>query len=104
MAQAGIVGRELTDRDDVQALLHAVTMLTIFGQDDRLWTEEVLSRLAKHDPPIYGGWDAEHLSAVLRRFGITPTQIWRHGRNRRGYLRADIARAVGHDDTPRTSS
>jgi S-DNA-T family DNA segregation ATPase FtsK/SpoIIIE len=94
----------LIDRDDVESLRHAVTMLSVFGADDRLWTEDLLTRLAEHDPQIYGGWDAEALSAVLRRFGITPTQIWRQGRNRRGYLRADIARAVGYDDPPGTTS
>jgi S-DNA-T family DNA segregation ATPase FtsK/SpoIIIE len=76
----------------------------VFGADERLWTDDVLARLAAHDPQLYSGWDAEVLSAVLRRFGITPTQIWHQGRNRRGYLRADIARAVGDDDTPGTAS
>ncbi|MGH3796264.1 MAG: hypothetical protein ACRDR6_30355 [Pseudonocardiaceae bacterium] len=47
---------------------------------------------------------AEHLSVMLRRYGITPTQIWRHGHNRRGYYRADIARAAGYDDTPGSRS
>ena len=70
----------------------------------RLWTEDLLARLAGHDPVTYAGWDAEALSTVLRRFEITPTQIWRQGRNRRGYYRADIARAAGHDDNPGTAS
>lgn len=96
-------GGEFIDRDDVESLRHALTMLSVFGDDDRLWTEDVLTRLAKHDPVTYGEWDAEALSAVLRRFGITPTQIWRQGRNRRGYLRVDIARALGYDDTPGTA-
>jgi S-DNA-T family DNA segregation ATPase FtsK/SpoIIIE len=94
----------LPDRDDVESLRHAATMLSVFGADDRLWTEDLLARLAERDPVTYRGWDAEALSTVLRRFGITPTQIWRQGRNRRGYLRADIAHALGHDDTPRTAS
>jgi DNA segregation ATPase FtsK/SpoIIIE, S-DNA-T family len=94
----------LIDRDDVESLRHALTVLSVFGEQDRLWTEDVLARLAEHDPVTYGEWDAEALSAVLRRFGIAPTQIWRQGRNRRGYLRADIALAVGEDDTPGTAS
>jgi S-DNA-T family DNA segregation ATPase FtsK/SpoIIIE len=96
-------GGELIDRDDVESLRHALTMLSVFGADDRLWTDDVLARLTAHDPQLYSGWDAEVLSAVLRRFGITPTQIWHQGRNRRGYLRADIARALGDDDTPETA-
>ena len=97
-------GGALPDRDDVESLRHALTMLSVFGDEDRLWTEDLLARLAEHDPVTYGGWDPEALSAVLRRFGITPSQIWRQGRNRRGYLRADIALAVGHDDNPGTAS
>jgi S-DNA-T family DNA segregation ATPase FtsK/SpoIIIE len=79
-------------------------VLSVFGAHDRLWTEEVLARLAEHDPVTYGRWDADTLAAVLRRLGITPIQIWRQGRNRRGYLRADITRAMGEDNTPGTSS
>jgi len=97
-------GGQLPDGDDVESLRHVLTMLAVFGREDRLWTEDLLARLTEHDPVTYGGWDAEALSAVLRRFGITPTQIWRQGRNRRGYLRADIARALGQDDTPGTAS
>jgi S-DNA-T family DNA segregation ATPase FtsK/SpoIIIE len=98
-AEAG----ELIDRD-VESLRHVLTMLSVFSGNDRLWTEDLLARLAEHDPATYRRWDAEALSAVLRRFGITPTQIWRQGRNRRGYLRADIARALGEDDIPGTAS
>jgi DNA segregation ATPase FtsK/SpoIIIE, S-DNA-T family len=94
---------ELIDRD-VESLRHVLTVLLVFGGEDRLWTDEVLARLVEHDPVIYGRWDAEALSAVLRRFGITPTQIWHQGRNRRGYLRAEITRAVGEDDIPGTAS
>jgi S-DNA-T family DNA segregation ATPase FtsK/SpoIIIE len=100
----GTGGGELPDREDVESLRHVLAVLLVFGDEDRLWTEELLARLAEHDPQVYREWDAEALSAVLRRFGITPTQIWRQGRNRRGYLRADIARAVGQDDTPGTAS
>jgi DNA segregation ATPase FtsK/SpoIIIE, S-DNA-T family len=97
-------GGQLPASDGATSLHHVLAVLLVFGDQDRLWTEDLLARLAQHDPHTYGEWDAEALSAVLRGFGITPTQIWRHGRNRRGYLRADIARAVGDDDTPGTVS
>lgn len=100
----GTGGGELSDGDDVEVLRHVLTVLSVFGDEDRLWTEELLVRLAEHDPHVYRGWDADALSTVLRRFGISPTQIWRQGRNRRGYLRVDIARAVGEGDTPGTTS
>jgi len=43
---------EPTDRDDGEALVHALTVLSMFGDNDRLWTDEVLARLAVHDPAI----------------------------------------------------
>jgi S-DNA-T family DNA segregation ATPase FtsK/SpoIIIE len=97
-------GGAFPDHGDVELLRHTLTILSVFGDEDRLWTEDLLTRLAEHDPVTYGGWDADALSTVLRRFGITPTQIWCQGRNRRGYLRADITRALGHDDTRGTAS
>ncbi|MEV7553428.1 hypothetical protein AB0N89_27765 [Amycolatopsis sp. NPDC089917] len=60
------------------------------GQD-RLWTEEILSRLSTMDDR-YTGWDAEDLAALLRPLGVSPGQIKREGRNRNGY---DL-RAVRH--------
>jgi hypothetical protein len=81
--------------DDRAALSHALTVLSAFGDDDRLWTEEILTRLATFDPATYTAWDAECLAVMLRRFGVIPGQIWRHGRNRRGYLGTDITRALG---------
>jgi S-DNA-T family DNA segregation ATPase FtsK/SpoIIIE len=95
---------QFLDCDDEESLRHVLTVLSVFGVDDRLWTDEVLARLAEHDSVTYGRWDADTLAAVLRRLGITPIQIWRQGRNRRGYLRADITRAMGEDNTPRTGS
>lgn len=92
---------EGNDRD---ALVHALTMLAVFSEDDRLWTEELLARLATHDPATYTGWDAEYLSGVLRRLGVAPVQVWRHGRNRRGYHRTDITHALGDDHSPGSGS
>jgi hypothetical protein len=34
------------------------------------------------------------LASVLREFGITPVQIWRDGRNRRGYHLDTITNAL----------
>lgn len=66
----------------------------VFGDNARLWTEDLLARLAMRDPETYGSWSPEQLAAVFREVGITPVQIWRDGRNRRGYLRNHIEEAL----------
>src|SRR5213076_2450880 len=63
-------------------------LFTACDGHDRLWTEEILSRLATVDTR-YAGWDAEDLAGLLRPLGVSPVQIKRDGRNRNGYdLRA----------------
>jgi DNA segregation ATPase FtsK/SpoIIIE, S-DNA-T family len=61
-------------------------LVTVFGTDSKLWTEELLTRLATHHPR-YTDWTAEDLATALRPLGITPVQVWRHHRNRNGYHR-----------------
>ncbi len=95
---ADVVGGELSERADIEKLLIGLDVLSVFGEDDRLWTEEVLTRLAALDADRHAGLTAEDLSTALRRFGVAPVQVWRHGRNRRGYLRADVAKALGRDE------
>jgi S-DNA-T family DNA segregation ATPase FtsK/SpoIIIE len=68
-------------------------ILAVFGDDQRLWTEELLSRLAEADSYRYGGWTPEDLAAALRPIGVKPAQIFRDGRNRNGYSRPAIADA-----------
>ena len=65
----------------------------MFGADRKLWTEQLLTRLAALDER-YRGWNADDLAAALRPFGITPLQIWREGRNRNGYDRDTLAHAL----------
>lgn len=71
----------------------AADVLAAFGTDPKLWTDDLLTRLATaHDR--YGGWTADDLAAALRPFGVTPTQVWLHGRNRNGYDRDTLAHAL----------
>jgi S-DNA-T family DNA segregation ATPase FtsK/SpoIIIE len=62
-------------RDDV---------ISVFGLDERLWTEDILTRLVNLDER-YTDWTADDLAAALRPFGVMPVQIKRDGTNRRGY-------------------
>jgi S-DNA-T family DNA segregation ATPase FtsK/SpoIIIE len=68
-------------------------VLTAFGTDHKLWTEHLLTRLATIDDR-YTHWTPEDLANALRPFGITPVQVWHAGRNRNGYDRDTIARAL----------
>ncbi len=68
-------------------------VLTAFGADRKLWTEHLLTRLAAVDAR-YSQWSPEDLAEALRPFGITPVQVWHAGRNRNGYDRDTIARAL----------
>lgn len=67
-------------------------VLNVFENDDRLWTETLLGRLAVLDAR-YGDWGADDLAALLAPLGIGPTQIKHNGRNKRGYIRAQLAQA-----------
>lgn len=71
-------------------------VLAAFGEDQRLWTEDILSRLADADPARYQAWTAEELAAVLREIGVRPVQVRIGDRNRNGYYRDVIADAWRH--------
>jgi S-DNA-T family DNA segregation ATPase FtsK/SpoIIIE len=83
-------GADTSPPGDRQA---ARDVLSVFGDEPKLWTDEILSRLSTLDDR-YATWGAEDLSAALRPFGVTPVQVWRHGRNRNGYERAALVAAL----------
>jgi DNA segregation ATPase FtsK/SpoIIIE, S-DNA-T family len=66
--------------------------------EDRLWSDEIIARLAVTDPATYDGWTPDALAAALRPYGAKPGQVWATGpdgrsTNRRGYLREAIITA-----------
>jgi DNA segregation ATPase FtsK/SpoIIIE, S-DNA-T family len=67
-------------------------VLTVFDGTEKLWTEDLLTRLSTLDNR-YTGWTAEDLSALLAPLGIGPVQIKINSRNRNGYHRRAIADA-----------
>jgi S-DNA-T family DNA segregation ATPase FtsK/SpoIIIE len=71
-------------------LLKAV--LAEMGEADRSHTADLLAELVTH--PAYEGWDAGRLADELRPFGVVPGQLDIGGRNRNGYRRGDILRAL----------
>jgi predicted GIY-YIG superfamily endonuclease len=61
-----------------------------------VWLEAIAHRLTAVAPLIYGGLDARALGTMLRRYDITPYQLWRDGQNRNAVRRTDILRTHDH--------
>jgi DNA segregation ATPase FtsK/SpoIIIE, S-DNA-T family len=65
-----------------------------------VWNQTVVARLAELRPDVYGGWEAEQLTAALKPYGITTGQVWAtdpatgEGANRRGINRQAVAEAA----------
>lgn len=90
-------------------------VLSVIGADeDKLWSEAIVDRLAELRPDVYGAWaeqkptaKATQLAAVLKPYGVETEQ--QHGRlpngktaNRRGVVRQDVAAAfLAHRDRER---
>ena len=85
---------------DGQAL---TDVLTAFGTQPWMWTEDLLAALGALDSR-YLRWHADDLAILLRPLGISPVQIKRGGRNRNGYHHDAIAdawhRHQHNDDDP----
>lgn len=99
------IGQSLeTDRSAAVSLL-ADVLSVIRTDEDKIWSETVVDRLAELRPEIYGDWadqkpaaKATQLAAALKPYGIETEQV--HGRlgsgktaNRRGVVRQQVADA-----------
>lgn len=87
-----IGGGGSTDRRAEVDYQGVTDVIAAFGTDRRLWTEELVTRLAALDER-YGGWTGEGLAALLRPLGVAPKGIKRAGINRNGYDRDAITTA-----------
>lgn len=76
--------------DPAARLLRAI--ITAIGAGEWIWTAPLLEELAEY--PEYEGWDAARLADELRPLGVAPDQINSGGRNRKGYRREAIVRAL----------
>ena len=71
----------------------------VIGPDeDKIWSETVIKRLAELRPGLYAGWTPGQLADALKPYGVGTRQVWgqdEHGKgaNRRGILRDDIEAA-----------
>lgn len=99
------IGQSLDTDQSAAISLLADVLSVIRADEDRVWSETVVDRLAELRPAVYGAWaeqkpaaKATQLAAALKPYGIDTEQV--HGRlpggkiaNRRGIARADVAAA-----------
>ena len=82
---------------DATSTLLADVLAVIPASEARVWNQTVVARLAELRPEVYGGWEAEQLTAALKPHGITTGQVWGtdpatgEGANRRGIDRRAVA-------------
>jgi S-DNA-T family DNA segregation ATPase FtsK/SpoIIIE len=85
---------------DPAARLLADILAVVPAGETRVWNQTIVARLAELRPDVYGGWEAEQLTAALKPYGITTGQVWAtdpktgEGANRRGIDRQAVAQAA----------
>jgi S-DNA-T family DNA segregation ATPase FtsK/SpoIIIE len=98
--------------DDVDGSTLLADIASVFAADeDKLWSETVVTRLAELRPSVYGPWAeqeakamAVQLAAALKPYGVRTAQVWGtdpatgKGANRRGIARDDITDAITDGD------
>ncbi|MET9860601.1 FtsK/SpoIIIE domain-containing protein [Streptomyces smyrnaeus] len=102
---SGLAAGEEPQREGRNETLLADILAVVPPKEAKVWNETVIERLAELRPETYEGWGAEQLTSALKPFGIETTQIGRRidGKvvNRRGIVRADIARIAAERDEKR---
>jgi hypothetical protein len=69
------------------------------ADEDKTWSENLVTRLAAHRPGTYQGWKPEQLAAALKPHGVRTEQVWASPdgggapANRRGVVRAHLVEA-----------
>jgi S-DNA-T family DNA segregation ATPase FtsK/SpoIIIE len=99
------IGQPIDTNEATSVSLLADVLSVIRADEERVWSESIVDRLAELRPEIYGTWaeqkpaaKATQLAASLKAYGIDTGQV--HGRlpsgkaaNRRGVVRQDVANA-----------
>ncbi|MGI5225725.1 cell division protein FtsK [Actinoallomurus sp. CA-142502] len=103
---SGYAAGEDIEISDVKVSLITDILSVTSADEDKIWSETIIARLAELRPDLYGGWTATGLADALKPHGITTGQVWGQdetgkGANRRGIIRAHIADAA-EDTKPAT--
>ncbi|GAA3961949.1 FtsK/SpoIIIE domain-containing protein [Actinomadura viridis] len=91
-------GEEVTPSESEISVLEDVVAV-IGADEDKIWSETILRRLAELRPSLYGPWTPAQLADALKPYGITTQQVWgQHetgkGANRRGIVREHVVNAL----------
>lgn len=95
--EAAEAGTDVSFIDDVAAVIGA--------DEEKIWSETVISRLADMRPAMYAGWTAGQLADALKPYGVTTRQVWGQdddgkGANRRGIVREHVREAARKASDP----
>jgi S-DNA-T family DNA segregation ATPase FtsK/SpoIIIE len=95
---SGVAAGEEPEGHEVDVLSD---VLGVFAPDeDKLWSERIIERLAVLRPGFYSGWSSAQLSSVLKPRGVSTQQVWATTEdgvqaNRRGLTREALQSAQG---------
>ncbi|MFC4114194.1 FtsK/SpoIIIE domain-containing protein [Nonomuraea zeae] len=99
------IGQQPPQRASYDLLADILTVTT--AKEEKVWNSTAVDRLATFRPDAYGQWtdledDAKTatLTARLKEYGVRTEDTWGRdatgkGRNRKGFIRADVAQALG---------
>jgi DNA segregation ATPase FtsK/SpoIIIE, S-DNA-T family len=93
------LGEDLEAADTGASLL-ADILAVVPADQAKVWNQTVVARLAELRPEVYGGWEAEQLTAALKPHGVSVGQVWGSDpdsgerANRRGITRAQVVEAA----------
>jgi S-DNA-T family DNA segregation ATPase FtsK/SpoIIIE len=85
---------------DTGARLLADILAVVPADRAKVWNQTVVARLAELRPDVYGGWEADQLTAALKPHGVSTGQVWGtdpatgDSANRRGITRAQVVEAA----------
>ncbi len=100
------LGEQVAEDETRAASVLADIAAVLAADEDKVWSETIVARLAELRPDQYKGWEPAQLAAALAPYGVKTVQVWGKdesgvGANRRGITRNDLDRAIAkHQPRP----
>jgi S-DNA-T family DNA segregation ATPase FtsK/SpoIIIE len=96
---SGYAAGEDTDLAATKVSLVTDILSVTSADEEKIWSEAIVARLAELRPELYGGWTPTGLADALKPHGIPTGQVWGQDEtgkraNRRGITRADAITAA----------
>jgi DNA segregation ATPase FtsK/SpoIIIE, S-DNA-T family len=101
LAASVLSGHALGDDEAPEPRSFLADVLTVFGSDDRLWTETLAERLRTCLPDVYADITQESVASQLRSLGVVVKNVREPGREpRKGCDRAAVEEASAAAPAP----